>query len=215
MKFQSIFNTLRTRMNHWFGASQSSAESGPSDQTQQHSPEGKNLTGSALEHGKGETGSVPYDENLLEKARTQWQFGDWESLAKLERDLLQHHPDRAKLALLAGAGRMQVGHTHAARHYLRLAEDWGCSRKLISRVVISGVHNSLGRAASLLGQTQRAQLHFEDSIRAGMPQGEIRLVTLARIQHQSTLVLERHSISPDPQEPVSMPRQSPNTAEGQ
>lgn len=29
---------------------------------------------------------VPYDENLLERSRTQWQFGDWESLAKLERD---------------------------------------------------------------------------------------------------------------------------------
>jgi hypothetical protein len=27
---------------------------------------------------------VPYDENLLERARTQWQFGDWQSLASLE-----------------------------------------------------------------------------------------------------------------------------------
>ncbi len=44
---------------------------------------------------------VPYDENLLERARTQWQFGDWASLMKLERDTLQHHPDRAKLALLS------------------------------------------------------------------------------------------------------------------
>ncbi|MBC7488803.1 MAG: hypothetical protein H7240_00945, partial [Glaciimonas sp.] len=24
---------------------------------------------------------VPYDENLLELSRTQWQFGDWASLA--------------------------------------------------------------------------------------------------------------------------------------
>ena len=214
MNFQSIFNTLRARMNHWFGASQSPAESGPLDQTHQRSAEGKDLTGSALEHGKGEISSVPYDENLLEKARTQWQFGDWESLAKLERDVLQHHPDRAKLALLAGAGRMQVGHNHAARHYLRLAEDWGCSRKLISRVVISGVHNSLGRAASLLGQTQRAQLHFENAIRAGMPQGEIRLVTLARIQHQSSLVLGHHSVSADPHEPIFSPRESQNSVEG-
>ena len=214
MKFKSIFNTLKTRMNHWFGASQSRVESGPLDQTHQRSAEGKDLTGSALEHGKGEISSVPYDENLLEKARTQWQFGDWESLAKLERDVLQHHPDRAKLALLAGAGRMQVGHNHAARHYLRLAEDWGCSRKLISRVVISGVHNSLGRAASLLGQTQRAQLHFENAIRAGMPQGEIRLVTLARIQHQSSLVLGHHSVSADPHEPIFSPRESQNSVEG-
>ena len=38
---------------------------------------------------------VPYDETLLERSRTQWQFGDWESLTLLARDTLQHHPDRA------------------------------------------------------------------------------------------------------------------------
>ena len=30
---------------------------------------------------------VPYDENLLERARTQWQFGDWESLARIDRGI--------------------------------------------------------------------------------------------------------------------------------
>lgn len=29
---------------------------------------------------------VPYDENLLERSRTQWQFGDWESLTTINRD---------------------------------------------------------------------------------------------------------------------------------
>jgi hypothetical protein len=52
---------------------------------------------------------VPYDENLLERSRTQWQFGDWDSLAKIDREMLQHHPDRAKLALLATAGQLQTG----------------------------------------------------------------------------------------------------------
>jgi len=42
---------------------------------------------------------VPCDENPLKRARTQWQFGDWQSLAQLDRATLQHHPDRAKLAL--------------------------------------------------------------------------------------------------------------------
>ncbi|MGI9210908.1 MAG: hypothetical protein ACR2HF_00380, partial [Methylococcaceae bacterium] len=31
---------------------------------------------------------VAYDEYLLEKSRTQWQFGDWNSLAKLDRETL-------------------------------------------------------------------------------------------------------------------------------
>ena len=62
---------------------------------------------------------VPYDENLLERSRTQWQFGDWASLVKLERDTLQHHPDRAKLALLAAAGHLQQGDNPAARQFTR------------------------------------------------------------------------------------------------
>ena len=66
---------------------------------------------------------VPFDENLLERARTQWQFGDWQSLAQLSRDTLQHHPDRAKLALLAAAGRLQTGQDAEARQHIRLAQD--------------------------------------------------------------------------------------------
>lgn len=62
---------------------------------------------------------VLYDENLLERSRIQWQFGDWESLAKLERDTLQHRPDRAKLALLAAAGHLQQGNSQVARQFTR------------------------------------------------------------------------------------------------
>lgn len=48
---------------------------------------------------------IPYDEALLDRARTQWQFGDWESLAAITQQPLQHHPERAKLALMAAAWR--------------------------------------------------------------------------------------------------------------
>jgi hypothetical protein len=110
---------------------------------------------------------VPYDENLLERSRTQWQFGDWESLTQLERDTLQHHPDRAKLALLAAAGHLQQGDSQEARQFTRLAQDWGCSKKLVSQILISGVHNSLGRAGAIGNQQQRALRHFETAITIG------------------------------------------------
>lgn len=126
----------------------------------------------------------PYDENLLERSRTQWQFGDWESLARLERDTLQHHPDRAKLALLAAAGHLQQGDSQSARQFTRLAQDWGCSKKLISQILISGVHNSLGRAAAVGGQAQRALQHFQSSIQAGAANSEVRLLTQARVNQQ-------------------------------
>ena len=127
---------------------------------------------------------VPYDENLLERARTQWHFGDWQSLANLDRDTLQHHPDRSKLVLLAAAGKLQIGEVTEARQYIRLAQDWGCGRQLISQVLISGVHNSIGMAAAVGAQEQRAALHFEKAMRVGSPSSDVKLLTQARVAHQ-------------------------------
>lgn len=128
--------------------------------------------------------SHQYDEYLLDRARTQWQFGDWESLIKIERETLQHHPDRAKLALLAAAGHLQQGDNNTARQFTHLAQEWGCSKKLISQILIAGVHNSLGRASAINGDGQRALQHFENAIAAGVPAGEIRLLSKARLGEQ-------------------------------
>lgn len=127
---------------------------------------------------------VPFDENLLERARTQWQFGDWETLTAISREQLQHHPDRAKLALLVAAGHGQCGHADKLHQFVRLAADWGCSKRLISQVLVSGVQNSLGRAWLAGGREDRATLYFEESIRIGMPSVDIRLIAGARRQHQ-------------------------------
>lgn len=127
---------------------------------------------------------VPYDENLLERSRTQWQFGDWHSLAQLQRETLQHHPDRARLALLAAAGHQQLGNPQAARQFVRLAQDWGCSKKLVSQILIAGVHNTLGRAAAIDGRQQRALLHFEQSVKIASPSGDLRLLSQARAREE-------------------------------
>lgn len=127
---------------------------------------------------------VPYDENLLERARTQWQFGDWQSLVGLDRGSLQHHPDRAKLAMLAAAGRLQTDQTAEARHYICLAQDWGASKKLISQILIAGVHNSLGRAAAISNQQHRALQHFENSIAIGAPGSAKSLIANARARSE-------------------------------
>lgn len=127
---------------------------------------------------------VPYDENLLERARVQWQFGDWESLAAIDRDTLQHHPDRAKLALLAAAGLFQTGDTELARHFIRLARDWGCNSKLLSQIIAAGVHNSLARATANVGNYLRAFKHFESAVRLGAAGTDIRLMLQARTNEQ-------------------------------
>lgn len=128
--------------------------------------------------------AIPYDENLLERSRTQWQFGDWQSLVQLNRETMQHHPDRAKLALLAAAGRLQIGMIVEGQQFIRLAKDWGASKKLLSQILIAGVHNSLGRAAAIDNQQERAIQHFHSSIKMGTPGSEARLLATARIHQQ-------------------------------
>lgn len=107
---------------------------------------------------------VPYDESLLERSRDQWQSGDWPSLTKLNRETLQQHPDRAKLALLAAAGHLELDNPQSGEQFVRLAQDWGCSKKLISQILVSSVYHRLGRAALNLGQIQRALDHFKTAI---------------------------------------------------
>lgn len=127
---------------------------------------------------------LPYDENLLERAHTQWQFGDWESLTKIDRDTLQHHPDRAKLALLAAAGRLQNGNNNEAKQFIRLAQDWGVSKKLVSQILIAGVHNSLGRTKVLFGNQTEAMKCFKTAIALGTPGGDTTLLARGRANEQ-------------------------------
>jgi hypothetical protein len=141
---------------------------------------------------------VPYDENLLERARTQWQFGDWLSLAEIDLATLQHHPDRAKLALLAAAGLLQIGNGDTARQLVRRAQDWGCNQRLIARILSAGVHNSLGRAAALGDQHPRAIRHFESAIATSAIGGDSRLLGQARAreQLQQIQMITQHRIGP-------------------
>lgn len=128
--------------------------------------------------------AVPYDESLLESARTQWQFGDWESLARLDIEGIQHHPYRSRLALFAAAGRFQQGELNDACRFLRLAQDWGCSNRLVVQVLVSGMHNTLGCANVLLGRELQALGHFHSAVTLGGVPGDARLLSDVRVRRQ-------------------------------
>lgn len=114
-------------------------------------------------------GVRPYNTQALPTAREQWQRGDWAALADMTLDQLQDHPDRAKLALLAAAGHMQLGRNDQGADCLRQAKAWGCNPQLMRQVVIAGVHNTLGKAAALADMPDRADQHFAASLRTVMP----------------------------------------------
>ena len=123
--------------------------------------------------------------SLLEQANTQWQIGDWHSLTKLQRDTLEHHPDRrAQLALLAAAGWLQMGKDAEAKPFIRLAQEWGASKQHIGQMLIAGVHNSLGRAEASIGRENNSLKHFRESIKTGIDQNDIALLTQERFSEQ-------------------------------
>ena len=148
---------------------------------------------SALE---GEFQPAVYDESLLERARTQWQFGDWDSLIKMQQKDFQHHPERSKLALFAASGHMQIGDINIAQQLIQQAQDWGCDKQLLARVLIAGVHNSLGRASALLGDQEKMSQHFEASLSTGSPGNDLRLLSPVRINLQLEQLGLKRPINP-------------------
>lgn len=124
------------------------------------------------------------DLQLLERAKTQWQFGDWESLAEIEKKDIEQHPDASVLALLAAAGKAQRGDLENAGEMMRLSEEWGCDRGKVLQVMMAGVYNSLGCAAATSGQKERAHKHFEESVSISGITGDIKLITKARESEQ-------------------------------
>lgn len=122
----------------------------------------------------------------------QWQFGDWESLADLDEKSLNQHPHRAKLALLAASARHQLDDHAGSRHLIRLAGNWGCDRKLIARILIAGVHNTLARAAALAHDEARALEHFGFAVEG--VSGDARLACQARsVREVARLELFHHA----------------------
>ena len=133
-----------------------------------------------IENKATEPYAMAYDQDLLDKYRTLWQSGEWESLVTLDSDILEHHPDRAKLALIIASAWQQLNDLIVARGFIKKAKDWGCDKKLIAQIVIAGVHNTLGRVASLNGDEVRAMTHFRDAVKG--VSGDAKLASQARAQ---------------------------------
>lgn len=127
---------------------------------------------------------ISADKDLLEQALTLWELGDWESLIKFSPDLLRQAPAQALLALLIAAAHLQLGDQDAARQKLMWTQQAGCSPMLIRKVLVAGVHNTLGRAAAINGQLRQALHHFTHAIEVAALGGDVYLGSLARARAQ-------------------------------
>ena len=116
----SLLNMLRTRLRRRFGFGSSQTENHKLSDTlldQVNLAETQDIHEWDQPH---QTQPAPYDPELLDRARLQWQVGEWETLALLDLNTLEHHPDRAKLALVVASAWQQLNDHVAARHYFKL-----------------------------------------------------------------------------------------------
>jgi hypothetical protein len=98
-----------------------------------------------------------------------WLMGDWEALCKLDLEQIQHHPDRAKLALLVSAGLMQGGQADRAKEHLTQAYRWGVPKKLAFSILYSGVRQSLHQATNGTVSSGTSLTNGSSGARLGLP----------------------------------------------
>ena len=126
-----------------------------------------NLETAGQQHPELAPNIESYDSPDLARAKASWYFGEWDSLANLDLEILVEHSDRGRLALLVASAQQQIDEPEAALKSARCAVAWGCSAKLVAQVLIAGVHNTLGRATALAGQGERAAAHFQSAVSVG------------------------------------------------
>lgn len=94
-----------------------------------------------------------------------WNRGAWAPLAEIDRTAIETSPIRVKLALIIAIAHLQRNSNEDARDFVELAVKWGCSDVVASKVLVAGVHNTLGRAAALAdADGGRIDHHFNRSV---------------------------------------------------
>jgi hypothetical protein len=152
------------------------------EKTTHNDSAGKEIIGAETEREQiqGKLTQV-YDATMLDHAREYLKIGDWDTLAKIGETDLEHHPDRAKLALLVAAGYQQKNDLVTTRWWLKLAQEWGCDKRLVAKILIAGAYNTLGVAACINKQEPKATFFFERAIGTGFSTGRVRLAAEKRM----------------------------------
>jgi len=112
-------------------------------------------------------GLIQYDDqdaSQLEQTRLMWKTGDWDSLLLVDPQKFRDHQDRHLFALFRAAAHFQQGDTLSAEKYIQLASSWGADNRLIAKLLISGVHNTMGRLFLLAGDDKKPVEHFRAAL---------------------------------------------------
>ncbi|WP_346839846.1 FkbM family methyltransferase [Microbulbifer sp. SAOS-129_SWC] len=104
---------------------------------------------------------------LLAEMKASWYFGQWDKLASISLNECPHDSDLAIIAALKAAGHQQLNEIDECKKYVRLARRLGCDERLVARLLIAGVHNSLGKISALKGEDTASLDHFDAAVNVG------------------------------------------------
>ena len=85
-------------------------------------------------------------------------------MAELDLSDLAKIDEREKVVLLAAAAQLQLGKHEIARCYIDASLEWECSQQVIAKILIAGLHNTLGRIAALTEKDEKSKQHFKNAI---------------------------------------------------
>lgn len=117
--------------------------------------------------------------------QAQWQFGDWNSLARLSLQDIEHVEAKTQMALITAAAQLQLGNTDLAKQLIYQARQWGAPQGLCIRILASSAYNTLGKARLILNDTDLATNHFKISVALSTPGTDTQLITPMRLAHQA------------------------------
>ena len=120
------------------------------------------------------------DSSVLSMAKTNWYFGEWEELAKIDIETQGDHPDVALLVALKASGYQQLGEIENCRKYVRAARQLGCNQEVLSRLLIAGIDNSLGKIAALQNNEEKSIQYFSSAVNLGSESQHTKLACYAR-----------------------------------
>lgn len=169
----------RSKRRRRQAASQSPALLGTSDKEQFPSQSSR-----AVIEGLG--ASEPYDDGLVDRLRAEFLRGNWVELISVDIGIVEAHPQRVRIGLMLLAAYHAIGEPSKTRAVASLCLQWGASRDLVARILVAGVHNTIGRALVIQGGSgDRAFWHFANAVSPVAGVASLNSATQTRITSQA------------------------------
>jgi FkbM family methyltransferase len=145
----------------------------------------------------------------LEVAKTNWTLGEWEALAEIDTTSHEQHVIDPSLLTYSAIGHLQLGNITTAKRLCHEALVAGLPKINLAKLLIASVHNTLGRAAAVLGSESQSKKHFSaafaDTISTAQTiacqQRTIREMTRLGLAQDASKLIENYmtGVKPDEQ----------------